>query len=399
MIDTNLSSPAFAVGGDPRAAAATPGGSAAAGLTPSTSSAAFAFPSSSSVPSFLAPAAQLRAVTRRYGKVVALDQLDLALAPGEIVALLGPNGAGKSTAVSLLLGLAQPDGGAVEVLGGDPRATAVRCQVGAMLQTGAVPQTLKVREHLELAAAWYGDPVPLAEVVALAGLEGLEERLYGKLSGGQQRRVLFAMALCGAPRLLVLDEPTVALDVEARRALWARVRQLAAAGAAVLLTTHDLAEAAALATRVVVIHRGRKVADGTPAEVASVVGQRRIVCRTTLEAALVAGWPEVAHVERMGARLAVTARPALAGEVDPLGPATAPAPGLAAGAATGPAASPPVTENLVRRLLAADPELCELEVAGASLEDALLALTGLAAEPTDGVGSPAKTGRSEEVAA
>lgn len=285
---------------------------------------------------------RLDRVVRRYGRVTALDGFALTVAPGEIVALLGPNGAGKTTAVGLILGLARPDGGTVEVLGGAAGRDAARLRVGAMLQAGALPQTLSVREHLELACAWYGDPLPVAEVARLAGLEGLEDRLFGKLSGGQQRRVLFALAVCGQPELLVLDEPTVALDVEARRALWSRVRELAAGGAAVLLTTHDLNEAAALATRVVMIHQGRVVASGSPAEVAGLVGQRRVVCKSALEPAAVAAWPEVAHAERLAGRLRIaTAAP----------------------------------EAVVSRLLAADPALGELEVSGASLEDALVALT------------------------
>lgn len=345
MVDTNLSSPVSPGVHEQRPSATVPrDGRVADGSEPSPA----------------VPLAALSAVVRRYGKTVALDGLDLDIAAGEIVALLGPNGAGKTTAVNLLLGLARPDAGGVAVLGGDPRQLAVRRSIGAMLQAGAVPQTLRVREHLELAAAWYGDPLPLAEVVRLAGLEGLEERLYGRLSGGQQRRVLFAMAICGAPRLLVLDEPTVALDVEARRGLWARVRELAAAGTAVLLTTHDLAEAAALASRVVVLHRGRTVANGTPAAVAALVAQRRVSCRTTVASEVVAGWPEAAHVEVLAGRLVIAAHVGAGG--------------------TG-------AEDLVRRLLAADPGLCELEVSGASLEDALLALTGVAAEAAGPAGS------------
>jgi|CXWL01.1.fsa_nt_gi ABC-2 type transport system ATP-binding protein len=289
------------------------------------------------------PVVALAGVSRRYGKVVALDNLDLTIRRGEILALLGPNGAGKTTTASLVLGLARPDAGSVRVLGGVPGDLAVRQRLGAMLQTGAVPQTLTVAEHLELACAWYGDPLPLAEVIALAGLEGLERRLYGRLSGGQQRRVLFAMAICGQPELLVLDEPTVALDVEARRALWSRLRALAAAGAAVLLTTHDLAEAADLASRVVMIHRGRVVADGTPATVAALVGRRRLSCRSRLAPAVVAGWPEVVAVTAAERdRLVITA-------TDP--------------------------DAVVRRLLTADPQVAELEIAGASLEEALLSLT------------------------
>ena len=290
------------------------------------------------------PVVELRGVERRYGKVVALAGFDLTVRPGEIVGLLGPNGAGKTTAVSLILGLARAERGEVRVLGGRAGDLAIRRRTGAMVQVGAVPQTLRVREHLELAAAWYGNPLPLPEIVRQAGLEGLEKRLFGKLSGGQQRRVLFAMAIAGAPELLVLDEPTVGLDVEARRALWMQVRALAARGTAVLLTTHDLAEAAALATRVVMIHRGRTVADGTPAEVAALVGQRRLRCRTAIDPAVVGTWPEVSGADSVDGRLIVTTN---------------------------------APEAVLRRLIASDSQFSDLEVSGASLEDALVALTGI----------------------
>jgi ABC-2 type transport system ATP-binding protein len=288
------------------------------------------------------PAVELRGIEHRYGKVAALAGLDLALDRGEILGLLGPNGAGKTTAVSLILGLLEPQTGSVAVFGGKAGTLAARRRVGAMVQVGAVPQTLTVREHLELASAWYGDPRPLDGIVRDAGLEGLEGRLYGKLSGGQQRRVLFGMAIAGAPELLVLDEPTVALDIEARRTLWMRVRALAAAGTAVLLTTHDLAEAADLATRVVVLHAGRAVASGTPAEVAALVGQRRIRCRSSLAPDVVSGWEAVASAENVSGRLII-------GSTEP--------------------------ERVLRRLFAEDPALSELEVSGASLEDALVSLT------------------------
>lgn len=287
-------------------------------------------------------AVSLSAVGHRYGAVQALDGFDLEVHPGEIVCLLGPNGAGKSTAVSLILGLLEAHSGSVRVLGGRPGTLAARRATGAMVQAGAMPQTLTVGEHLELAAAWYGDPLPLEVIVRQAGLAGLERRLFGRLSGGQQRRVLFAMAIAGAPRLLVLDEPTVALDVEARRALWSRVRQLASSGSAVLLTTHDLSEAAELATRVVMIHAGRVVANGSPAEVAALAGQRRLRCRSRLDAGFVRSWPEVTSAETQLGRLTITST---------------------------------VPEAVLRRLLAADSGASEVEVSGANLEDTLVALT------------------------
>jgi ABC-2 type transport system ATP-binding protein len=209
----------------------------------------------------------LAGVRKNYGEVEALRGLDLTIRPGELVALLGANGAGKTTAVRILLGLATPTSGTARVFGGNPRDAASRTRVGAVLQIARIPETLRVREHIHLFSSYYPDPLPMAEVVEAAGLGGLEKRKYGELSGGQQKRVLFALALCGNPDLLILDEPTVGLDVEARRSLWKQIRLYIARGKSVLLTTHYLAEAEALADRAIVIHRGVIVAEGTPAEI------------------------------------------------------------------------------------------------------------------------------------
>ena len=212
-------------------------------------------------------AAHFSSVTKRYGAVEAIRSLDLTLRPGELLALLGANGAGKTSAVRILLGLAKPASGTVRVFGGDPRDARTRARIGAVLQSARVPETLRVREHIHLFSSYYPQPMPFDEVIAAAGLQGLERRKYGELSGGQQKRVLFALAICGNPDLLVLDEPTVGLDVEARRAMWKQVRAFVARGKAVLLTTHYLAEAEALADRVVVMHHGNVVAEGTPAQI------------------------------------------------------------------------------------------------------------------------------------
>ncbi|HEX8251972.1 MAG TPA: ABC transporter ATP-binding protein [Thermoanaerobaculia bacterium] len=216
--------------------------------------------------------AQFSSVTKSYGATVALHGLDLTIHPGEVVALLGANGAGKTTTVRTLLGLVRPDSGSVRLFGGDPRNAAVRARMGAVLQIGRVPETLRVREHIHLFSSYYPNPLPLDEVIEAAGLTGLERRKFGQLSGGQQKRVLFALALCGNPDLLVLDEPTTGLDVEARRALWKQVRAFVARGKSVLLTTHYLAEAEALAQRVVVLDKGRIVAQGTPHEIKGEAG-------------------------------------------------------------------------------------------------------------------------------
>jgi ABC-2 type transport system ATP-binding protein len=213
------------------------------------------------------PAAQLHAVTKNYGPIAALRGIDLAIEPGEVVSLLGPNGAGKTTAVRILLGLMQPSSGRAEVFGRPPASRYARLRRGAQLQVARVPETLRVREHIQLFSSYYENPLPLEQTLAVAGLVDVRNRLFGELSGGQKQRVLFALAVCGNPSLLCLDEPTAGLDVEARRALWARIRGFAKRGGSVLLTTHYLEEADALSHRIAVLHHGLIVAEGTPAEI------------------------------------------------------------------------------------------------------------------------------------
>jgi ABC-2 type transport system ATP-binding protein len=222
------------------------------------------------------PVAELKAVTKRYGPVDALRGVDLTIQPGELLALLGPNGAGKTTAVRILLGLTQPDSGRATIFDRDPGARAAKLRRGALLQVARVPETLKVREHIELFSSYYPNPLALAETLDAAGLTGIENRLFGDLSGGQKQRVLFALALCGNPDLLFLDEPTVGLDVEARRALWTRIRAFVNRGGSVLLTTHYLEEAEALANRIAVISQGRIVAEGSPNAIKSRAAQTNL---------------------------------------------------------------------------------------------------------------------------
>ncbi|HEY3858037.1 MAG TPA: ABC transporter ATP-binding protein, partial [Gammaproteobacteria bacterium] len=161
--------------------------------------------------------ARLEAVSKRYSTVQALDGLDLEVRRGEVLALLGPNGAGKTTSVSLLLGLTRPDSGKVTLFDQDPSARAVRGRCGTMLQVSRLPETITVREHIHLFSSYYPKPLPVEETLALTGLSAVADRRYGKLSGGQQQRLKFALSLCGDPEVMFLDEPTVALDVEARR--------------------------------------------------------------------------------------------------------------------------------------------------------------------------------------
>lgn len=201
--------------------------------------------------------ARLQAAHLSYGAVQALEGVSLAVGAGEVVALLGPNGAGKTSALALLTGLCRPDAGRAELFGRDPRDVRARRRLGVMLQTAGVPDTLSVREHVRLFSSYYPAPRPVEESLRLADVLDLAQRRYGALSGGQQRRVQFALALCGRPDLLFVDEPTTGLDVEARRGFWAVLRGLVAEGAGVVLTTHYLEEADALADRVVVLHGGR----------------------------------------------------------------------------------------------------------------------------------------------
>jgi len=211
--------------------------------------------------------AGFRGVTKNYGLQCALSSIDMQLKSGQVLALLGPNGAGKTTAVKLLLGLLKPSVGAVNVFGGDPADPKTRARMGAMLQSASVPDTLRVREHIDLFSSYYPNPLGLADIIGRAGLQRLENRFYSDLSGGEQRRLLFALALCGDPDLLFLDEPTTGLDIESRRGMWAQIRALRSAGKTVLLTTHYLEEADQLADRIVVLKRGKIAADGTPAEI------------------------------------------------------------------------------------------------------------------------------------
>jgi ABC-2 type transport system ATP-binding protein len=290
----------------------------------------------------LQPVATLANVTKRYGAITALDGLSLALRPGEIVALLGPNGAGKSTAVRLLLGLISASTGVASVFGSDPRDPATRSRIGAMLQVARLPETLRVREHLDLFRSYYPRPLPVEEIVRIAQLTGTENRFFSQLSGGQKQRVLFGLAVCGDPDLIMLDEPSVGMDIEARRGLWQQIRTLADRGKTVLLTTHYLEEADALAHRIIVINKGRIVSEGTPSKIKRRDAGRKISCRTDLDIEYLRTLPSVTSVERNRDSVVVTA-----GEA----------------------------ERVVREMLLQDAALSNLEIASPALEDAFLALT------------------------
>jgi ABC-2 type transport system ATP-binding protein len=285
-----------------------------------------------------APAVVARGIARRYGATTALAGLDLELPRGRVTALLGPNGAGKSTFVDLVLGRDRPDGGTLVVFGHAPGSAAARARAGAMLQSAALAPQLTVREHLALHAGYYADAYETDVVLEVAGLADLAGRRYGRLSGGQQRRTQFALALVGRPDLLVLDEPTVAMDADSRAMLWSIVRGAAAEGAAVLLTTHLLEEAEALADDVALLAAGRLVAHGPPAEMRARVGHRRVRCTTSLPLEALRRLPGVRDVQPAGRHRVLQTTAA---------------------------------EDTLRALLAADPRVADLEVGGASLEDAI----------------------------
>ena len=223
--------------------------------------------------------AELTNVEKRYGARTALAGLSLELRRGEIVVVLGPNGAGKSTAISILTGLRRADAGTVRLLGGDPRDANVRRELGVTPQNLDFPPTLRVHEIVSLVRCHYPDPLSLEDTLAQFELNHLKDRLAASLSLGEQRRLAVAIAFAGKPRIAVLDEPTTGLDVESRRAVWRAVRGYAAAGGTVLLTTHYLEEAEALASRVVVVHEGRVVFTGSVDQIKSRMGVKRVVLR------------------------------------------------------------------------------------------------------------------------
>jgi ABC-2 type transport system ATP-binding protein len=299
--------------------------------------------------------AQFTDVRKTYGSIHALNRFNFTVRSGELVAILGPNGAGKTTAIKLLLGLATPSAGTVSVFGGDPSSTSTHTRVGAMLQVGRVPETLRVWEHIDLFSSYYPSPLSIPETLALAGLEELRDRKFGALSGGQKQRVLFALALCGNPDLLFLDEPTVGLDVEARRLLWHEIRKLLQRGKTVVLTTHYLEEADALADRIVVINKGSIIAEGTPAEIKARTAGKKIRCIT---------------------QLPIEVLRTIAGVVDVISDREAMV------------LHTSLPEDALRQLLKLDLEVSGIEVSSAGLEEAFLALTR--DEPSGQMPTPAQ---------
>jgi ABC-2 type transport system ATP-binding protein len=212
-------------------------------------------------------AIELNNVSKIYQGKKAVDNLSLKVEKGTVIALLGPNGAGKTTTISMILGLKQPTSGSIKLLGGSPKDISVRNRIGAMLQEVSVIDNLKVAETIELFRNYYSNPLSLQELLRISGLEKEKDKMAASLSGGQQRRLGFALAASGDPEIIFLDEPTVGMDVTSRQMFWDTIRSMADKGRTVVLTTHYLEEADSLADRIVVINQGKVVADGSPSQI------------------------------------------------------------------------------------------------------------------------------------
>ncbi|MEA2656916.1 MAG: type transport system ATP-binding protein [Chloroflexota bacterium] len=288
------------------------------------------------------PAAQLLDATKKYGAVEALKGVSLEIASGEVVAMLGPNGAGKTTSISLLLGLRKPTSGKALLFGLDPNHLDARSRVGVMLQESGIPTMLKVREMVDLFRSYYPRPMSRDRAIGMAGLEEKANALVKELSGGQRQRLYFALAVCGDPEVLFLDEPTVGMDVEGRRSFIERIAEFAQLGRTVVLTTHYLEEADQLARRVIVIDRGLVIADASPQEIKSKVAGKRVrFSAAGLGEKDLEGLPISGLTIADGTTQLLTNQP----------------------------------EAVLRELFRRGIELSELEVSGADLEDAFISLT------------------------
>jgi len=286
---------------------------------------------------------ELRSATKRYGRVEAVRGISLTIGAGEIVAMLGPNGAGKTTSISLMVGLRRPTGGEVRLFGLSPTDRRARSRAGVMLQESGTTGVLTVRELVELFSTYYPSPLPRGQAIAMAGLDDKADARVATLSGGQRQRLYFALAICGNPEVLFLDEPTVGMDVEARRAFVASTQALAAAGKTIVFTTHYLREAEELAQRIIVVDHGVVIADAAPRDLMARVAGKRVsfAVAGALPAEALSG-------------LAVAALDVANGRVRFL-------------------TSEP--EAVLRALFERKVAIQDLEVAGADLEEAVLSLT------------------------
>jgi ABC-2 type transport system ATP-binding protein len=289
-------------------------------------------------------AVSLSGLRKHYGEVRAVDGVDLVIAPGEVVALLGPNGAGKSTTVDMLLGLSNPDAGEARIFGQTPHDAVASGTVGAMLQEGSLLEDATVGETVAMIASLHRRPMPVAEALRRAGVEDLAGRRCTKLSGGQKQRVRFAVALVCDPHLLVLDEPTSAMDVGTRREFWQSMKEFTDAGKTVLFATHYLDEAEEFADRVVLMRGGLVIADGSVAEVRSAVSGRTLTAQVpgaTVPAML--ALPGVRKADVRAQRTALDCED---------------------------------SDAALRALLAGYPQAHDIEIRALGLEEAFLALTG-----------------------
>jgi ABC-2 type transport system ATP-binding protein len=285
----------------------------------------------------------LSGIEKSFGPVQALAGVTIEINEGEVVALLGPNGAGKTTTIEILLGLLKPDDGRAELFDEGPLAAAKAGRVGAMLQDGGLMNGVLVVELLAMLRAQYPNPITVQQAMAMTSLDGLERRRVDRLSGGQAQRLRAACALVGNPELLVLDEPTVSMDVEARRSFWAAMREQAAQGRTILFSTHYLEEADEFADRVVVLGAGRVIADGSPSTIKSTLGLRVLRCIIERpDRPRLADLPSVASADVFRQRVELRSTN---------------------------------SDETLRALLVAFPEAADIEIVGAGLEDAFLALT------------------------
>jgi len=286
---------------------------------------------------------ELKNISKRFGEVQALDDISLSIDTGEVVAMLGPNGAGKTTSISIMLGTRRPTSGTSRLFGLDPRALRARARIGVMLQESGVPGMLKVAEMVSLFASYYPQPLKTAEAIEIAGLQEKSSSLVKDLSGGQRQRLYLALAVCGNPDVLFLDEPTVGMDVEGRRKFLQEVGEFAAKGRTVVLTTHYLEEADQLAKRVIVVDRGHVIADSTPASIKARVAGKRIAFTSArpMTTADLDGLPLLSSQVNDGQVRLLTNEP----------------------------------ETVLRELFRRGVDMQSLEVSGADLEEAFLAMT------------------------